>query len=54
MLNLCRVAINEYGMLMMSSGLLIRFRLRLLVMAIRMTCGDGSTPNSGAISIAKL
>ena len=38
----------------MSSGLLMRFKLRLDVMAMRCTCGEGSIPNSGAISIAKL
>jgi hypothetical protein len=42
-----------YGSDMMSSGLLMRFKLRLDVMAIRETCGDGSTPNSAAISQAK-
>ena len=29
-------------------------RLRLLVMAMRCTCGDGSTPYSGASSMARL
>ena len=32
----------------------MRFKLRLLVMAMRCTWGDGSTPNSGANSQAKL
>ena len=53
-LNRWRVATMAYGMDITSSGLLMRFRLRLLVMAMRVTCGLGSTPNSGAISIAKL
>ena len=49
-----RVAISEYGIDITSSGLLMRFKLRLLVMAMRCTWGDGSTPNSGANSQAKL
>jgi hypothetical protein len=43
-----------YGNDIISSGLLIRFKLRLEVIAIRCTVGEGSTPNSAAISQAKL
>jgi hypothetical protein len=54
MLYLLCPLISAYGIDIRSSGLLMRLMLRLLVMAMRLTCGEGSTPNSGANSRARL